>query len=468
MRRLPLRLRITLASALSTALILGTLSLFVYARLHAELLRATDIGLAARAQAVASGLGQPGFSLADTPDVADTQAAGVTQILTPDGRVRASLGASAPLLPAALVAKVHEGRVLQVQSQARQPATRMYVLPVNEGQRLYIVAGTYLTGVDRTMSNLRLLLAAGDPAALLLACLAAWFLAGAALRPVERMRQEAAAISVSEPGRRLPASRASDEVARLGETLNFLLDRLEGALDFERRLLDNASHELRTPLSILKAELDLALSRQRTPAELESALRSASEETDRLAGLAEDLLVLSRARDDGIRIHRTSTSLRELVAEACTAHRAWAAQHAARIECRAEDIEVLVDPMRLRQALGNLLDNAIRHGGGGLILVEAVAAGGVLTVAVENAGPGFAADILPRAFEPFVRGPHEPGGQDGAGLGLPIVLAIAQAHDGRAVARNVPGGARVTLTLGLSPLADLDRDPLPETATRRD
>jgi signal transduction histidine kinase len=464
MSRLPLRLRITLASAASTALILCTLSLFVYGRLHAELLRATDIGLAASAQAVATGLSQPGFSIADTPDAPDTQAAGVTQIMTPDGRVRAARGSSNPLLPGALVAKIHGARFVQAQGRALRPAMRMFVLPVNEGQRLYVVVGTSLTGVDRTMSNLRLLLGAGDPAALLLACLAAWILAGAALRPVERMRQEAAAISVSEPGRRLAGSRANDEVARLGETLNFLLDRLEGALDFERRLLDNASHELRTPLSILKAELDLAMSRQRTHAELEAALCSASEETDRLASLAEDLLVLSRARDAGIRIFRLSTPLRALVADACAAHRAWAAQHDARIECRAEAIDVMVDPMRLRQAMGNLLDNAIRHGAGGLILVTAASSGGLVTVTVDNGGPGFPGDILPRAFEPFVRGPHEPGGQDGAGLGLPIVLAIAQAHGGRAVAENVPGGARVTLTLGLSHHQDRDPGRLPGTA----
>jgi signal transduction histidine kinase len=345
---------------------------------------------------------------------------------------------------------------------------RIFVLPVNEGQRLYVVVGIPLTGVDQTMSSLRLLLAAGGPAALLLAYLAAWLLAGAALRPVERMRQEAAAISISEPGRRLAGSRANDEVARLGETLNFLLDRLEGALDFERRLLDNASHELRTPLSILKAELDLALSRKRTPAELESALRSASEETDRLASLAEDLLVLSRARDEGIRIYRTDIPLRALVEESCAAHQAWAAQRNARIECRAEAIDVMVDPMRLRQAMGNLLANAIRHGAGGPIIVEAAASGGLVTVTVENAGPGFPGDILPRAFEPFVRGPHESGSQDGAGLGLPIVLAVAQAHGGCATAENVPGGARVTLTLGLS--HDEDRDPgrLPGTAASRD
>ena len=274
------------------------------------------------------------------------------------------------------------------------------------------------------------------------------------------MRREAAAISVSDPGRRLAGSRANDEIAMLGQTLNFLLDRLEGALNFERRLLDNASHELRTPLGILKAELDLALSRTRTAAEFEAALLSASEETDRLARLAQDLLVLSRAREAGVRIHRTSTSLRELVEEACAGHRASAAQHSADIACRAEAIDVMVDPMRLRQAMDNLLDNALRHGAaGGQILVEAAASGGLATVTVQNSGPGFPADILPRAFEPFVRGPRNAGWQDGAGLGLAIVRAIAEAHGGAASAENLPGGARLTMTLSVSSCPDPYRMP---------
>ncbi len=268
------------------------------------------------------------------------------------------------------------------------------------------------------------------------------------------MRQEAAAISASEPGRRLPVPGANDEVARLGRTLNSLLDRLQGAVDREQRLLDDASHELRTPLSILKAELDLTLSRARPPEELEAALQSASEETDRLARLAEDLLVLSRARAAGLRIHRMTTCLPELLDRACASHRARASEHGVRIECRAPAVEIQVDPMRLRQALDNLLDNAIRHGpeAGGLIRLEATVSGEVATVTMENAGPGFDDELLPRAFEPFVRGGGDVERHPGAGLGLAIVRAVAQAHGGTATAENVPGGARLTMTLAL----DLD------------
>src|SRR5205085_9263404 len=166
-----------------------------------------------------------------------------------------------------------------------------------------------------------------------------WLLAGAALRPVERMRREADAISLAEPSRRLPIPPTRDELARLGSTLNSMLDRLHHSLQREQRFLDEASHELRTPLGVLRMELDLALSRARTPEELHEALRSASRETDRLVRLAEDLLVLSRERNGSIPVHRRETSMRDLLEQAAGPARAA-------IEC-AEDLRAVVDPDRI-------------------------------------------------------------------------------------------------------------------------
>jgi signal transduction histidine kinase len=453
MMRLPLRVRVTLASAASAALILGALSFFVYASLQTDLVRAFDAGLRARAETIAAGIDH-GSARFDLPDFG---AGGLTQILTPAGRVKMSSGPATPSLSAAALRTIREGEFVSLPA-ARGRALRAFVLPTTEGQRLFVVVGSSMAQLSHTLASLRLLLMVAGPAALALACLSAWLLAGAALRPVERMRQEAAAISVSEPSRRLPVPGTNDEVARLGRTLNLLLDRLQDAADREQRLLDDASHELRTPLSILKAELDLTLSREREPAELEAALRSASEETDRLARLAEDLLVLSRARAGGLHIHRRSTSLADLLDRACAGHRTRASDRGARIECLAPAVEIPVDPMRLRQALDNLLDNAIRHGPetGGLIRVQAAVSAGVATVLTENSGPGFARDLLPHAFEPFVREGYDGAPAHGAGLGLAIVQAIAQAHGGTATAENVPGGARVTMTLAL------DHGPVPD------
>ena len=455
MRRLPLRLRVTLASAASTAIILASLSLFVYARLQAELVRALDLGLQARAEAIASGIGQGGISVADAPDAGPASLAHVSaQILTPHGRVVTRGGWATPRLSAEALRTIRGPTFIQLPAARGWPSVPGFVLPANEGRRLFVVVGSSLAGVHQTLAGLRLLLLVADPAALALAVLVAWFLTGAALRPVESMRREAAAISISEPGRRLPVRLANDEVARLGETLNSLLDRLHGALSREQRLLNDASHELRTPLAIMKAELDLSLSRARAPEELEAALRSASEETDRLARLAEDLLVLSRAQGGQLPIHRISTSLDELLGRACGGHQA----RGAHIQCRAPAARIMIDPMRVRQAVDNLLDNAIRHSRpAAQIRVDATVSGDIATVTVENSGSGFPDDILPRAFEPFVRGEtrHDGPGADGArsahgaGLGLTIVRAVAEAHGGTAVAQNVAGGARVTMTMAL-------------------
>jgi two-component system, OmpR family, sensor kinase len=472
--RLPLRLRITLAATVSLAVILVTLSMFVYGRLHAELLRALDSGLQARATAISGGLSQAtplNWVIADGPDA---PIASATQIMTPAGRVLAHSGKAIPALPARFLHPLSDPAFWQVPGADRAGALRLYALPVNEGRPLVVVVATPLTALNQTMGSLRLLLLGGDPTALALASLVAWLMIGAALRPVERMRREAATISVTDAARRLPVPATHDEVARLGETFNALLDRLHGALDRERRLLDDASHELRTPLSALKAELDLALSRERSAAELQVALQSASEETNRLARLAQDLLVLSRSREAGLPILRVSTPLGGLIERVCARHQPRAAQADCRIEFEVPDVEIQADPMRLTQAVDNLLDNAVRYSyGGGTIRLRAEVTPAAVTITVTNPGPGFPAQVMDRAFEPFVSGSHlgvagselrpgrehrpEPGQPDaapaepGAGLGLAIVQAVARAHGGWTAARNVPDGASVAMTLMRGP-----------------
>lgn len=466
--RPPLRVRITLAATVSIGVILMTLSLFVYGRLHAELVRALDSGLRARAAAIAGALGQadsgrPASGQSDPlsrvmADGPDTRLASTAEIVTPDGRVLAHSGGVIPAPAPALLSRLRRPVFIQVPSHGRTADLRLYAVPVNEGRPLVVVVASTMTDLSQTLANLRLLLLLGDPAALGLACVVAWLMTGAALRPIERMRREAAAISVTDAAIRLPVPNTHDEVARLGDTLNSLLDRLRTARDHERRLLDDASHELRTPLSALKAELDLALSRQRSAAELQLALQSASEETNRLSRLAQDLLVLSRARDGGIALHRVPTQLDDLLERACARHQPRAAEAGYRIDCRAPAVEIRADPMRLTQAVDNLLDNAVRYSdGGGIIGVRAEATAATVTVEITNPGPGFPAQLVDRAFEPFVSGGHR--GMPGAGLGLAIVQAVARAHGGQATARNFPGGAGVTITLacGHEPTAVIDR-----------
>jgi signal transduction histidine kinase len=248
----------------------------------------------------------------------------------------------------------------------------------------------------------------------------------------------------------LPIPASLDEIARLGNTLNAMLGRLEAAFDRERRFVDDASHELRTPLAILKAELDLAQSRPRTNPELMAAVRSASEEADRLTSLAETLLVYSRTESGRMPLRRQPTELDQLLHDVCSSLAARAAAAGVTVRVDPHMVTAVVDPVRIRQAAENMVSNALTHTPrGGRVRASATLEGGAVCLTVEDTGPGFDAGVLPRAFEPFTTGPapHAGTGQ-GAGLGLAIVQAIAQAHGGHATAENPPGGgARVTLCL---------------------
>jgi signal transduction histidine kinase len=309
-----------------------------------------------------------------------------------------------------------------------------------------LVVGASLEDRDEALNELLAQLLVVGPLALLLASAAGYFLATAALRPVEEMRREAAEISGDAAGRRLPLPRAPDEIRRLGETLNAMLGRLQDSLARERRFVADASHELRTPLALLQTELELALRRTRTPGELEEALRSARDEVDRLARLAEDLLVLARLDEGRLRLRTSEVPARELLEAVARRFDSRAAAEGRALEVEADPVSFPGDRLRLEQALGNLVDNALRHGRG-TVRLAAETHDGEVDLRVADEGPGFADDVLPVAFERFTR-EDEARGNGASGLGLAIVDAIARAHGGSAQAANQPdGGAMVTLAL---------------------
>ena len=268
-------------------------------------------------------------------------------------------------------------------------------------------------------------------------------MAGSALRPVERMRREAAAISLAEPAPRLSVPQTGDELARLGSTLNSMLGRLQEAVQKEQRFLDWASHELRTPLGVLKMELELALSRSRTPEELKGALEDALAETDRVVRLAEHLLVLSRTRGGAMPLHREDTSVAWVLERAAASHRARgeAAGMALSVEC-ADAIHARLDRERLRQALDDLIDNSLRHARPGTaVVLSAQRSDGRVSVTVRDDGPGFSAELLDG------HGAGD-GPEANAGLGLSVVRAIAEAHGGALRLQNEkPTGASASIEL---------------------
>ncbi len=292
---------------------------------------------------------------------------------------------------------------------------------------------------DEALDNLATLLLIGGPAALLLASLAGYVAAGAALRPVEEMRQRASEISASGPEERLPVPPANDELRRLGQTLNEMLARIEATLERERRFVDDASHELRTPLALHKAELELALRHWGGEEELRAAIASGLEEVDRLTQLAEDLLVVARSGEGGLEIVPEQVGVAELLGAVANRFDARVVESGRDLVVgEAEDLRVTGDRLRLEQALTAMIDNAFRYGEGEVRLL-AVGKDETVELHVGDRGAGFPPAFLPHSFERFSRA--DPArARGGSGLGLAIVEAIAQAHGGRAGAVNDPGG----------------------------
>ena len=405
------RLRVTLVFVAVMAVVLVAAGLFLYLRLGAELDDGIDRNLEARA-GVFSERGD------------DTAA----QVLDPSGRVlqTSAEAGSAPLLTRAQTGEALDDEI----TIERELDDDRFRLLAGEANGNVVVVGESLDDRDEAVASLGALLLIGGPILLLLTAAIGYGATAAALRPVERMRARAAAIEATDPSGRLPVPKADDEIGRLGATLNAMLDRIEAAFQRERTFVADASHELRTPLAILKTELELALRRGRTKEELTAALRSATEETDRLVALAEDLLVIARSDQGRLPIRREKLQASELLERVRDRHAPDATIAA------ANGVVVDADPLRLEQALGNLLDNARGHGGTAIELA-AETRGGAVRLHVRDDGPGIPADL--DAFERFTRG-DAARARGGAGLGLAIVAAIARAHGGDAGAAPRPGG----------------------------
>ena len=425
---LPLRIRLTLVFSLAMAVVLAAVGWFAYSRIANDLTGALDQQLRGRAQDL-SALVRHGGSLRTTDGRLVESGESFAQLVTADGRV---VDATPPLGRTSLLDAGERRRAVAAELFVNRPSVpgldepaRMLAVPV-DGRIL--VAGTTRENRAETLSSVRDAFLVGGPIALVLASLAGYFLAGAALRPIEAMRRRAAEISTSSLDERLPVADTHDEVSRLGGTLNEMLERIERGVERERRFVADASHQLRTPLSALTTELELALSHARSGDELHAALASAAESTTRLARLADALLLLARADDGRVPLKPEELDVADLA-------RHVAERHGARVD--ADPLVVRADALRLEQALTNMVDNAVRHGRGD-VTVTARRRNGHVELHVLDDGPGFPPEFISQAFERFSRA--DPARSEGSGLGLAIVETIARAHRGEAHARNRSGG----------------------------
>ncbi|HZT53304.1 MAG TPA: ATP-binding protein [Gaiellaceae bacterium] len=453
--RLPIRVRLTLGFALAMAVVLAGVGLFVYQRVARELLASIDQTLTAQAaEEIGTGHVDPDTGGGTT----------LAQLFSASGRLRRSQPPGlAPLVDRETLDEAFAvGRVwLERRLPQRRGTWRVLALRAPTGTRVAVLARS-LGPRDESLDHLRHELVLFLPLALLAASLGGYALTAGALRPVEILRRRAAAITAGEPAE-LPVPPAGDEVSRLAVTLNDMLARLQGAFEHERQFVADASHELRTPLALLRTELDLALRRPRSREELEQALRSAAEETQRLSRLADDLLLIARADQGPLPIRSEVVAASDLLADAATrfATRAHAAGRRLRVE--PTELHLAADPLRVGQALVNLADNALTHGEG-TVELSAEERNGFVELHVRDAGAGFPPEFQARAFDRFARA-DEARSRGGSGLGLSIVELVARAHGGSAGLRNRPeGGCDVWLSL---PRADAPPTPAePPSPTR--
>jgi signal transduction histidine kinase len=267
-----------------------------------------------------------------------------------------------------------------------------------------------------------------------------WFVAGRALRPLRTMSNAARDISASSLHRRLSLPGPDDELKQLGNTIDGLLARLEASFDAQRQFVANASHELRTPLTLERTLVEVALAdpeadNQTLRGTLERVL-AAGEQQERLI---EALLTLSRSQR-GLD-HHESFDLAAVTEEVLLARRGDAQRRLLRIDATLEPAPAWGDAPLAERLIANLVDNAMRHNvaGGGIEIATGTRAGRTI-LSVANSGPVVPAADLERLFEPFQRRASERHGDDGLGLGLSIVHAIAEAHGADLAVRPQPGG----------------------------
>lgn len=316
---------------------------------------------------------------------------------------------------------------------------------------LIVVAAVDLEPVDAAQAALTKLVGLAGAVAVLISGLGGWWLAGRALAPVATMTSEAASISQADLKRRLQEPQPLDELGVLARTLNQMLDRVAKNVDRQRSFLASASHDLRTPLAALQAELELADDPRVSPDDLRGALHAARGDAARLADLANDLLELVTAEATGRPLLRVPTLVSDLTESVMRRMQPLARAASVDLVVEARSQLVNVDRIRVEQAIGNLVANAIAHSPRGSVvtlLAQVHVSDGSpnLEVEVLDHGPGVPQAERDLIFEPFQRGA---GARDGgSGLGLATARAAAEAHGGQVGVDDAPdGGARFWIRL---------------------
>lgn len=324
-----------------------------------------------------------------------------------------------------------------------------------DGIRAVIRAAFPEAQIERELASLLWVLAIGLPLAIGAAGIAGYWLAGRALAPVSKMTDEVQSITAERLDARLPISNPNDELGRLGTTFNDLFARLEGSFEQLRRFTSDASHELRTPLTVIRSVGEVALRERHDEAGYREIIGTMLEESDRLAQLVQSLLTLARADGGRIPFSPGQFDLAEL-GELTASHLQILAEEKSQqllFENRAGHLPVMGDGSVMRQAVLNVLDNAIKYSPeNGHIKVVARSDNGMAILEIEDSGPGIAPEHQTKVFDRFYRIDSGRSRKEGGfGLGLAIARWAVEANGGKIVVR--PGelcGSVFRMTLPLS------------------
>ncbi len=437
--RTGLQTRVTLLAGAAVAVALAAGAVLLVTVLRAGLTDAGDERARARVDEVER-LVQEGRLPSLLPSADPTV---LVQVLEADGGVlAASTGASraVPLLSPAEVerAGVADDAVL-VEGDRVGYGDRLRVLVRRTDRGPVVLAATPVTPVDDPLRLVRGALLVGLPLLLVASAAGVWLTVGRTLRPVEQLRAGAEAVTAADPSRRLPVPAAEDEVRRLAETLNGMLDRLEAGGARQRAFVADAAHELRSPLAALRTVLEVALVHP-DPEGPEPTLRTAHEEVLRLARLVDDLLLLARL-DAGAPQRVRAVDLAAVVRDVVPAA----------VEVDAAPAVLTGDPDALGRVVRNLVDNALRHATRTVCVT--VVPGDPVELLVDDDGPGIPEPERERVFDRFHR-LDSPRTRDagGTGLGLAIVRELVAAGGGSVAVETSPaGGARRRVRLPTAP-----------------
>jgi signal transduction histidine kinase len=436
-RRLSVRWRITLVAAGLFAVALGLASFVLVRAVRSNLVdsirRTDEQQLAALAAQLEQGIpdqvnlgpppprGYPAIELRDRT--------GRSLYLLPNGQLVSPENLSNAQL-------AYERQIRRAQDlQTRE------IVKSAQGQ-VTLVSQRSLAEVDDTINSITDALLIGFPALVLLVGLLAWYLAGRALRPVEAIRAEAAAITGSTIHRRVPVPESGDEVSRLAVTMNEMLDRLEDAAARQRRFVSDASHELRSPVASIRTQLEVALRRPDRDDWAVIGQRVLAED-ERLEQAVADLVELARLDEADDTSDFIEVDLDEIVFEECARERAVPVD-----ATRVSGGRVLGRREALARVVRNLIDNAARHAET-KVSVSLSDADGTVELVIADDGPGIAPEDRERVFERFTRldeGRARDAG--GMGLGLAVVRSTVERHHGTVhIDDNPPHGARFVVRL---------------------